>query len=307
MNHEAFAAALGALGHPTRLAVFRLLARRAPGGVPASEIADAVGVAPTALSLHVDILTRTGLIGRERRGRYLLYRLDMRGAGALVDYLAGDCCQGRPDICAPFFARSARSKRFGDTAMTPGTTSDRPLNVLFICTGNSARSIFAEAILNRIAGGKFRAFSAGTHAYSELNPRAVDLLRHHGYDVSALRSKNVAEFQTPDAPAMDFVFTVCDRAANEDCPPWPGQPMTGHWGVPDPVKVEGTDAEKALAFSEAFRMLHHRISAFAALPFATLDRMSLQKQIDRIALDRIASDRVTSDRTASDSRTVRSG
>ena len=282
MEHEGFAATLSALGHPTRLSVFRLLSRRAPGGVPATEIAEAVGVAPNTLSVHVDILTRTGLIERQRQGRSLLYRLNVEGAGALIDYLAGDCCQGRPDVCAPLYNRAANLNLPGSAkAMVP----DRQLNVLFICTGNSARSIFAEAILNRIPSGKFRAFSGGTHAYSELNPRAVALLRRNGYDVSGLRSKHVAEFQAPGAPAMDFVFTVCDRSANEDCPPWPGQPMTGHWGVPDPVKVEGTDAEKALAFNDAFRMLHHRISAFAALPFETLDRMSLQKQIDRIALE----------------------
>lgn len=282
MESERFATTLSALGHPTRLSIFRLLSRRAPGEVPATEIAEAVGVAPNTLSVHVDILTRTGLIDRRRQGRSLLYRLNIGGAGALIDYLAGDCCQGRPDVCASLYDRAANLNLPGSAQ---AMTHDRRLNVLFICTGNSARSIFAEAILNRVAGTKFRAFSAGTRAYSELNPRAVELLRHSGYDVAPLRSKNVAEFQAAGAPAMDFVFTVCDRSANEDCPPWPGQPLTSHWGVPDPVKADGTDAEKALAFSAAFRMLHHRISAFAALPFGTLDRMSLQNQIDRIALE----------------------
>src|SRR3546814_22642 len=210
MEHEAFAEALAALGHPTRLSVFRLLARHAPCGVPATEIADALGVAPNTLSPHLDMLTRTGLIGRERRGRSLLYRLDVEGAGALVDYLAGDCCHGRPDVCAPLHARAADTNPLGrDSAMS----ADHPLDVLFICTGNSARSIFAEAILSRLGAGRFRAYSAGTRAYSELNPHAVALLQKNGYDVSGLRSKKVAEFQGPDAPRLDFVFTGCDRSA----------------------------------------------------------------------------------------------
>ena len=282
MDHQAFADTLSALGQPTRLAVFRLLSRRAPEGVPATEIAEALGVAPNTLSSHLDLLARTGLILRERRGRSLLYRLHIAGAGALIRYLAADCCRGRPDICAPLTGRAANLNIAGSD---PAMAETRLLTVLFICTGNSARSIFAEAILNRLGAGKFKAFSAGTHAYSELNPRAVALLEKNGFDVSGLRSKHVGEFELPGAPPLDFVFTVCDRSANEECPPWPGQPLTGHWGIPDPVKVEGTDAEKALAFSEAFRMLHHRISAFAALPLDTLDRMSLQKQLDRIAID----------------------
>lgn len=160
---------------------------------------------------------------------------------------------------------------------------DRMFNVLFICTGNSARSIFAEAIMNREGGGRFRAFSAGTRPHSELNPHALAVLRDLGHDVSGLRAKNADEFRRPEAPEMDFVFTVCDRAANEDCPPWPGQPLTGHWGVPDPVKVEGSEAEKGLAFLDAYRALHRRLSAFMALPVGTLGRVSLQRRIDGIA------------------------
>jgi arsenate reductase len=160
--------------------------------------------------------------------------------------------------------------------------TDRIFNVLFICTGNSARSIFAEAILNREGKDKFRAFSAGTRPYSELNPHAVALLEKLGHDIGALRSKNVEEFQRPDSPAMDFVFTVCDSAANEECPPWPGQPITAHWGMPDPVKAEGTESEKGLAFLEAYRTLKHRMTGFLALPVAELDRISIQRHLDEI-------------------------
>ncbi|MEQ9799001.1 MAG: arsenate reductase ArsC [Salinisphaeraceae bacterium] len=160
--------------------------------------------------------------------------------------------------------------------------TDRVFNVLFICTGNSARSIFAEAILTKEGAGKFRAFSAGTRPYSELNPRAIEVLERLGHDVSGLRAKNIAEFQRPDSPKMDFVFTVCDLAANEECPPWPGQPISAHWGMPDPVKTEGTDGEKGLAFLNAYRTLRHRLHGFLALPVESLDRISLQRRLDAI-------------------------
>lgn len=160
--------------------------------------------------------------------------------------------------------------------------TDKKFNVLFVCTGNSARSIFAETILRDLANDKFNAYSAGTTHRSELNPFAVEMLQSKGHDISPLRSKNVTEFQGDDAPKMDFVFTVCDRAANEDCPTWPGQPVSGHWGMPDPVKAEGTDAEKRLAFQQAYGALRNRITAFTALPFDLLDRGSLQKRVDEI-------------------------
>jgi arsenate reductase len=155
--------------------------------------------------------------------------------------------------------------------------------VLFICTGNSARSIFAESILRKVAGDRFEAFSAGTRPQSELNPLAVKMLEDKGYDTGALRAKNVTEFQGADAPEFDFVFTVCDRAANKECPTWPGQPLTAHWGTPDPVKAEGTEAERMLAFQQAYGMLRHRISAFAALPLQALDRIAQQTALDDIA------------------------
>lgn len=160
--------------------------------------------------------------------------------------------------------------------------TDRKYNVLFICTGNSARSIFAESILSDLAGDRFVAYSAGTKPRSELNPFALEVLEQKGHDVGVLRSKNVVEFQTDDAPDFDFVFTVCDQAANEDCPAWHGQPISAHWGLPDPVKVSGTDAEKSLAFQQTYGALRNRMIGFTALPIASLDRISLQKAIDEI-------------------------
>jgi arsenate reductase len=160
--------------------------------------------------------------------------------------------------------------------------NDRVFNVLFLCTGNSARSILAEAILAKAGKGRFRAYSAGSFPHGKVNPHAVELLGSMGYETSEFRSKSWNEFAEPDAPKMDFVFTVCDSAANEVCPVWPGHPMSAHWGVPDPAAVEGTDTEKRLAFAEAFKMLRNRISIFVNLPVQSLDRMSLQRRIDEI-------------------------
>ncbi|MGX1499790.1 arsenate reductase [Labrenzia sp. MBR-25] len=155
-------------------------------------------------------------------------------------------------------------------------------NVLFLCTGNSARSIMAEAILNREGQGRFRAFSAGSQPAGAVRPEALALLSKLNFKTDGLRSKDWAEFAVPDAPVMDFVFTVCDNAAKETCPVWPGQPMSAHWGLPDPAAVAGSDSERAVAFNDAFRMLSNRISVFVNLPMSSLDRLSLQKKLDQI-------------------------
>ena len=155
-------------------------------------------------------------------------------------------------------------------------------NVLFLCTGNSARSIIAEAILNRAGRGRFKAFSAGSQPKGKINPRTLDLLRKFNYDVSTLRSKSWTEFAKPGAPDLDFVFTVCDNAAGESCPLWPGQPITAHWVIPDPVAASGTQAEIALAFKDAYRMLNRRIDLFLALPIEKLDRLVLTTRLREI-------------------------
>ncbi|MEO5335864.1 MAG: arsenate reductase ArsC [Magnetospirillum sp. WYHS-4] len=160
--------------------------------------------------------------------------------------------------------------------------ADRIFNTLFLCTGNSARSIMAECILNRLGVGKFRAFSAGSQPAGTVNPQTLELLKRLNYPVGELRSKSWEEFSRPGAPELDFVFTVCDKAANEVCPVWPGQPMTAHWGVPDPVAATGNAAEVGLAFAETHRMLNTRLSIFVSLPVASLDRLSLQKRLDEI-------------------------
>lgn len=262
---------LATLGHPQRLAVFRLLMRRYPDQVPAGDIAQAMGVKPSTLSAYLSALVQAGLVRQHRVGTSLRYTIDMSGVQHLLADLLVGCCLGRPDLCPPALMTLPN----GVTPM-----AHRPYNVLFICTGNSARSIFAESILRKQAGDRFNAFSAGTRPYSELNPVALDVLRAKGHDIDVLRAKNVSEFSGPDAPHLDFVFTVCDRAANEECPAWEGQPVSAHWGMPDPVKADGTEAQKSLAFQHAYGALRNRIIAFAALPFDQLDRIALQQAVD---------------------------
>ncbi len=157
--------------------------------------------------------------------------------------------------------------------------TDAKYNILFLCTGNSARSILAEAIMNKVGKGRFHAYSAGSHPKGAVNPHALELLKRLDYRIDTFRSKSWDEFAGPDAPKLDFVITVCDDAAGEVCPAWPGQPMTAHWGMPDPAAAEGTPAEIAVAFAETYRMLDHRIGAFANLKISGLDRMSLQNRM----------------------------
>jgi protein-tyrosine-phosphatase len=168
---------------------------------------------------------------------------------------------------------------------------DRPFNVLFLCTGNSARSIMAEALLNSLGLGRFVAFSAGSHPKGQVHPLALDLLRRNHFPTDHMRSKSWDEFAAPDSPPLDFVFTVCDHAAKEVCPIWPGQPMTAHWGIQDPAAVEGTAEEKARAFNIAFRELDGRLKIFTSLPLDKLDRVALKKRLDAIGEMRYEAER----------------
>lgn len=164
---------------------------------------------------------------------------------------------------------------------------DRQYDVLFLCTGNSARSILAEALINHWGKGRFVGYSAGSRPAGRVNPIALELLQHMQLPTAGLRSKSWDEFAAPGAPPLDFVFTVCDNAAGEQCPFWPGQPMTAHWGVLDPAAVEGTDTEKWLAFRKAFRELENRIRIFVNLKFSSLDRLSLQNRLQEIGGTRV--------------------
>ena len=160
--------------------------------------------------------------------------------------------------------------------------SDPTYNILFLCTGNSARSIIGECLINRLGRGRFHGFSAGSHPKGEVHPLAIEVLRRNNFVTDGLRSKDWGEFAAPGAPRMDFVFTVCDNAAAEVCPVWPGQPMTAHWGIADPAAVEGDEVTRMMAFRQALRELEHRIDIFVNLPLASLDRLKLQDRLDAI-------------------------
>lgn len=257
------------------MAVFRLLMRFAPRGVRPTEIAQALELKQNTLSHHLSDLTAAGLVRVERQGRSLFYSADLDMTEGLIGYLALHVGRARPDLVRPLLPARKESPPMRDTGY----------NVLFICSGNSARSIFAEALLRDLGKGRFNAYSAGTRPGTQLNPFALEVLARNGHDTSGLQSKHISEFQEPGAPVMDFVFTVCDTAAAEECPPWPGQPITGHWGLPDPVKATGTNAEKALVFAQTYGALCRRIEAFVELPIASLDRLALQARVDQIDAD----------------------
>lgn len=260
---------LSTLGHPQRLAVFRLLMRRYPDAVPATELANALEIKPNTLSNYVSALAEVGLISQTRAGTSLRYSIDMERVQTCMETLFHECLQSRASL--------------GGNAALPIERRGERYKVLFICSRNSGRSIFAEAVLRHEAGDRFEVFSAGTTAGDGIDPRTLSQLESKGFPTAGLRSKSISEFQGDDAPRFDFVFTVCSQAANEDCAAWLGQPISAHWGVPDPLSAEGTEAERALAFQHAFGALRNRIRAFTELPIETLDRMSLQQAVDTLS------------------------
>lgn len=268
------ASQLSALGHRQRLAVFRLLVRRAPDRVAAGEIASALGIKPSTLSSYLSALLQADLILQEREGTWLRYRVNQSATRDIFSALFLDCCRGRPELCGIGFPEAGTGENLDP---------DHPLNVLFLCSGNSARSIFAEAILRDTAHGKFKAYSAGTRPRAHIHPIAAAVLKAKGHEIADLEAKGLDLFSSRPAPRMDFVFTVCDQAANEDCPTWEGHPITSHWGVADPVAATGNESEIHLAFLQVYDQLNERLRAFTALPVRTLDRLSLQRAVDDIA------------------------
>ncbi len=259
---------LAALGHESRLSIFRMLVEAGREGLNASAIGEKLGLAPATLSFHLAHLSRVGLIGGRQEGRFIFYSSDYGAMDELLSFLTSNCCQGKSD-CLP---RTDSMK----------TLNERIFKVLFLCTGNSARSILAEAILNHVGKGRFKAYSAGSHPAGSVNPFAIDILKQHGMPTTELRSKNWDEFQ--ESPRLDFVITVCDRAAGEVCPVWPGQPITAHWGIEDPAAVQGDDEAKRRAVSKAFRELSTRITLFTNLPMQKLDTLSLKRELDAIGM-----------------------
>lgn len=267
---------LSSLAHPKRLDVFRLLMRRYPDAVPAGEIARALDLKANTASVYFAALKQAGLIQQTRTGTSLQYTVHLPTVRDLFGGLLAECCQNRPDLCLPTLDASGLPE-------TETSQTGRTFNVLFVCTANSARSIIAETLLRAEGKGKFNVYSAGTHPAACPHPDVVEMLKAKGFGISELRSKPTEEFRGDDAPVMDFVFTVCDQSANEHCEVWHGQPMNAHWGLADPIKATGTEAERKLAFQQTYGLLRNRIGAFANLPLHTLDRISLQHALDDIA------------------------
>jgi arsenate reductase len=276
MNPTLIAEMMAVLAAAPRIRAIQALVRAGGKGIPAGDLARRCGVAASTMSFHLTQMRSVGLVESRREGRTLYYVASLPALEALGRaVMTGFCPALVPDL-DPFATAT-----FGDPAM-PANDRNRTLNVLFLCSGNSARSQMAEAILNREGQGRFQAFSAGSHPRDTVHPQALSVLRRANLPVAGLRPKTWEEYGRPDAPVMDFVFTVCDDAAGETCPVWPGQPMTAHWGVPDPVAFEGTDAATAAVFNDTFRMLYNRISLFVSLPLASLDRLALQRRVNAI-------------------------
>jgi arsenate reductase len=277
MEANQVAAAFVALGQETRLKLMRLLLAAGPSGLPAGEIAARLAVPASTLSFHLKALEGAGLIAATRQGRSLIYAAQVARLRALVAFLAEACCGGDPARCGDLHRLFDSD---GETARM-----EKPVfTVLFLCTRNSARSVMAEAILNRIGEGRFRAVSAGS-APSETGPlpEVLSQLKALGHDVSALRSKSWEAFTGPGAPRFDFVIALCDTLAGQACPDFGDTTITAAWPLPDPAKFTGSAPERATLLNELYAALHRRLSIFTSLPFASLDRMALKARVDELA------------------------
>lgn len=261
---------LSALAHPVRLDLFRLLMRRYPDAVPAGEIARALALKANTTSTYLNVLRRAGLIEQERRGASLEYRANITALQGFMGDLMTGCCQNRPDICL----------RAEDATRWIPSPSE-PLRVLFLCTANSARSIIAQVLLRHLGQDRFVATSAGTHPRDNPDAKVLALLNAKGLDTSDLRSQSLSDVLAAKTQAFDLVATVCDQAANEDCPIWPGGPLTCHWGLKDPLAVP--ENEQPHAIEAVYTRLHNKISQLVSLPYERLSPADLQCQLDLIA------------------------
>lgn len=262
---------LGALGQTTRFAVVRTLSKAYPDGMNAGDIARLCDVAHNTLSAHLNVLTSAGLLTVERRGREMYYRADLKKFRSLVKFLAKDC--GDIDAEPLDDAKSASAM---ELFMTPA------FNVLFLCTQNSARSIMAEALLEKIGRGRFRAYSAGAEPAQRPLPEVIDRLKALGHDTTELRCKSWNEFKGPDAPRMDFIIALCDAPHGQFCPDLTGQYVSAAWPLPDPAQFQGSAAERTTLLNELYAMIRRRIEIFTNLPFPSLDRMALKARLDEI-------------------------
>lgn len=289
MAHADVVRALAALAHDARLAVFKLLVQAGPDGLAAGVLAEQLAIAPSALSFHLKELTHAGLLVQRPDGRRLMYSASFATMRQLIAHLTENCCQGAPcavevpaSVCCTDPTPQQPSLQPADRGFPMST--HKVYNVLFLCTGNSARSVLAESLMNALGNGRFQAFSAGSHPAGAVNPFALDFLMTNGLPTEGLRSKSWDEFAAPGAPVMDFIITVCDQAAGEVCPFWPGHPMSAHWGAPDPAAVAGSDEDKRRAFKDTASLMRRRIELFLSLPLASLDSMALKSKMDTIGV-----------------------
>ncbi len=294
---EQFEIVAKAIADSNRLRILKALEW---GELCVCQVTALLGLAPATVSKHLAILRTAGMISARKDGRWVYYTLGRRAlnpyAPILQTLLVGAMNDDRviaadrnrleqiKGIPLDVLCGSREPVEIEEPGMEEGAIpmSDKTYNVLFLCTGNSARSILAEALLTHLGAGRFNAFSAGSHPTGTVNHVALETLRIAGMPLADPRSKSWDEFAVPGAPMMDFVFTVCDSAAGEICPVWPGQPLTAHWGVPDPAAFKGSAAETRAEFSQVFRMLRHRIDVFANLRMEALDRIAIKNRIDEI-------------------------
>jgi ArsR family transcriptional regulator, arsenate/arsenite/antimonite-responsive transcriptional repressor / arsenate reductase (thioredoxin) len=272
-------ARFGSLGQSTRLAVLRSLLKVHPDGRNAGDIARMYEVPHNTMSAHLAVLGRAGLVLVERQGRVMNYRADLRGFRELVEFMARDCCGGRPELCGEILQRYPALPDVTEATesfMTPA------FNVLFLCTHNSARSIIAEALLEKIGRGRFRSYSAGAEPARAPLPEVLERLRVLGHDTSTLRCKSWDEFKGPDAPRMDFVIALCDAPSGQFCPDLSGQFVTAAWPLPDPAQFSGSATERTTLLNELYAMIRRRLEIFTSLPLASLDRMALKARLDEI-------------------------
>jgi protein-tyrosine-phosphatase/DNA-binding transcriptional ArsR family regulator len=268
---------LGSLAQPTRLAAFRHLLAAHPESLPAGEIARRCEVPHNTMSTHLGILSRAGLIAVERDGRVMNYRADVGGFRDLVTFLTRNCCGGRPELCGDVARLLPQAVEYiEETGMTPA------FNVLFLCTHNSARSIMAEALLQKIGRNRFSAYSAGSKPALRPVPEVIERLKQLGHDVTKLRCKSWNEFTGPTAPRMDFVIALCDTVHGQVCPDFGEKFITGAWPLPDPAKFTGSATERTTLLNELYAMIRRRIEIFTSLPFASLDKMAVKARLDEI-------------------------
>jgi arsenate reductase len=270
------ATAFAALSQDARLNLMRLLMAEGPRGLPAGELASRLGIPASTTSFHLAALERAGLTQSTRQGRQIIHAARVMGVRRLLGFLTETCCGGHPALCGDL-ATLLPPWPDEDQGMTPA------FNVLFLCTHNSARSIMAEAILEKHGGAKFHAYSAGSQPIDAPSPEVMEKLRTLGHDTTKLRCKSWHEFTGPDAPHMDFVITLCDTPHGQECPDFGGVAVTAAWPLPDPSKFTGSAVERAALLNELYASLQRRSGIFAALPFASLDRMALKARLDELA------------------------